>query len=90
MSKNDLEIAEMMIDMLNKSGYLYQDEVVSKIASKFGEPYFYYNQSGNLAISKTVLKEFKTLTGDAVVWERGERCWRKRLPSDELGRRGQE
>lgn len=76
--------------MLNNSGYLEQERAVYTIVEQFGEPYFYHNDGGNLAISKTVLKEFKVITKDDVVWERGERRWRKRIPSDAADRRGQE
>ncbi|WP_420816119.1 hypothetical protein [Longimicrobium terrae] len=32
------------------------------------------------------MKEFHSLTGDAVIWNRAERYWRKREEWDEPGR----
>ena len=66
--------------------FLYQDTVVFQVIEKFGEKYTYTNQNGNLAIDKKVLKEFRKLTGDTVIWERGERLWRFREDYDEAGR----
>jgi len=47
------------------------------------EGHVYTNQNGNLAISKEVLEEFRKLD---VVWERDERCWRKRTNLDKPAR----
>ncbi|WP_420919872.1 DUF6953 family protein [Pectobacterium brasiliense] len=37
-------------------------------------------------IDKKVLNKFKKLTGDYVIWERGEKAWRKRTSYDKPGR----
>lgn len=73
-----LEVAEWMRDKVLSENYMYQETVVYKISDKFGEQHVYQNDNGNLAISRKVLAEFRKLTKDTVVWERGERCWRKR------------
>jgi len=80
------DVAEWMLNELQRMKYLYQETVVYDIQSKFGEDFTYYNDSGNPAIGKKVLAAFKKLTGDSVIWERGERMWRFREKHDEPGR----
>jgi len=75
-----------MYDALLENEILYQEEIVIDIENEFGEPYCYYNENGNLAISKTVLKEFRKLTPD-YVWDRSERYWRKREKGEDLNKR---
>ncbi len=75
-----------MLEQLQASAPLYQSDVVYEIAQKFGEEHVYENAAGNSAISKAVLAAFNDLTGDAVVWSRGERHWRPRESWDEAGR----
>jgi len=81
------EIAQWMYVRLQKEKYLYQGVVVYDIDTKFGRDFTYINEIGNLAIGRNVLKEFKSLTLDTVVWDRRERCWRMRENYDPLGKR---
>jgi hypothetical protein len=81
------EVARWMLTQLNEEEYLYQSYVVAEIEEKFGDAFVYYNANGNPAISPAVLKEFRRLTGDIVIWNRAERYWRKREEWDEPGRR---
>lgn len=81
-----LQVAQWMLNKLKTNTYLYQEEIVYDIARKFGEPHYYTNDNGNYAISKQVLKEFRKLTPN-VVWDRSEKCWRKRERYDEAGKR---
>jgi hypothetical protein len=53
---------------------------------RFCETFTYINSNGNVAISKAVLTAFRALTAETVVWERGEKCWRKRERLDAPGR----
>lgn len=80
------QVATWMLQELQRVGYLYQNIVVYDIATKFGDVFTPLNNNGNLAIRKDVLAHFKKLTGDSVIWERGQRLWRKRQPHDEPGR----
>lgn len=80
------EVAEYMLNRLRELKYLYQDVIVYDIASRFGDEFVYYNKNGNPAISQAVLREFRKLTKNTVVWERGERFWRERGPYDSPGR----
>ena len=76
-----------MLRALEERQSLYQENVVYEIATEFGEEFTYLNANGNLAIDKKVLREFRKLTEATVVWERGERMWRKRIESDPPGSR---
>lgn len=71
------DIAEWMLVEIEAKKWLYQETVVYHIRKTFGEEFVYQNASGNLAIGKNVLKSFKKLTTGVVVWERGEKAWRK-------------
>lgn len=82
---DEADVAAWMVDELDKSGLLYQEVAVYEIADRFGEEFTYYNESGNPAISRKVLREFRKRTPN-VVWERGERCWRARTEGDPEGR----
>jgi len=82
-------IAPWMVRRLNedKQGRLYQSDAVAEIAKRFGEEYTYTNDNGNPAIDKRILRAFKKITGDTVVWERWDFCWRKRRDGDDPGRK---
>lgn len=75
-----------MIEELERVSFLHQETVVFDIASKFGEEFTYINENGNQAIRRDVLAAFRRLSGDSVIWERGERMWRKRQGYDLPGR----
>ncbi len=79
-------VAAWMVEELERVEYLYQSSVVYEIHERFGEGFTYTNQNGNLAITTGVLAAFNALTGDSVVWERGQRLWRKRAEYDAPGR----
>lgn len=81
------KIASWMISQLKTNTVLYQQEAAHGITEKFGEHFTHFNGNGNLAINPDVLAEFRSLTGNEVVWERGQRCWRMRAEHDEPGRR---
>ncbi len=81
------EVAEWMLAELNRKQRLYQETVVYNIKSKFGQEFVYTNVNGNLAIDRQVLKEFRAVTGDDVVWDQTEFMWRKRKGHDKPGRR---
>lgn len=80
------EVANWMHEQFGQNTYLYQEDVVWKIKQQFGADFVYDNENGNLAISKSVLREFRKLTEEDAVWERGARCWRKRNSIDGSGR----
>jgi hypothetical protein len=81
------DVAQWMLEELKRETYLYQNMVVYDIEEKFGEEFTHINDNGNPAIDQRVLKEFRKLTEQTVVWERGERLWRLREDYDDPGRR---
>ena len=81
-----VEAAQWMFDELNKRKVLDQENAAWELTRK-DKSLTYQNDSGNLAIAKPVLAEFKKLTdGNDVVWSRSERQWRFREKYDKLGR----
>jgi hypothetical protein len=81
------DIAEWMVTALERDKFLHQETAVYEIAQRFGDEFTYVNQNGNLAIDRRVLTAFRKLTEKTVVWEKGERLWRKRQEADEGGRK---
>jgi uncharacterized protein DUF6953 len=80
-------IAQWMLAELERRQNLYQADAVSEIAGKFGPEFTYLNENGKPAIDRRVLKAFRKLSGDTVVWERWDFCWRKRNQTDAPGRK---
>lgn len=85
-SSKPLDVAKRMLSELDTHHVLYQEEIVYDIQSRFGEDFVYYNANGNLAITQNVLKAFREMTGEDVVWMRSDRYWRRRESYDEPGR----
>jgi len=66
---------------------LYQADAATEIAERFGSEFIYTNDNGNPAIDKRILRAFKKITGETVVWDRWDFCWRKRAEADAPGRK---
>lgn len=81
------EVAQWMLEEINKANNLYQSDAAAAIKTKFGERFCYINQNGNLAVDRKVLNEFKKLTGNLVVWDRNGHLWRLREDYDTPTRR---
>jgi hypothetical protein len=81
------DVARWMAQEIERDGLLYQSETAYSIAEKFGEEFTYTNNNGSIAISRNVLSAFRELTEKSVVWERGQRLWRKREDYDDKVRR---
>ncbi|VEL96889.1 hypothetical protein ALT761_01882 [Alteromonas sp. 76-1] len=69
------DVAQWMLDEIDQNAYLEQGGAVYTIHEKFGDEFVYTNDNGNLAIAKKVLTAFNKLSGDSVVWLRGEKAW---------------
>lgn len=80
------DVAKWMLAELQRDGTLYQDVAVSEIGRRFGAEFTSINENGNLSIRKNVLTSFRKISGEEIVWERGERLWRKREKYDQPGR----
>ena len=76
------DVAEWMAAHFATTTFVYQETIVYKIKNEFGADFVYSNASGNLAIGKDVLKEFRKLTEGTVIWERSEKAWRKLRPNE--------
>lgn len=76
------DVVLWMKEAVKTDGFLYQDVAASEIGSRFGEEFTYINENGNLAIQQKVLRQFSKATSETVVWERGQRMWRKREDYD--------
>ena len=81
------DVAQWMLDELEHDGTLYQEVAVSEIEKRFGVEFTPSNENGNQSVRRDVLKVFRQISGESVVWERGERLWRKREGFDQPGRR---
>ena len=81
------EVAEWMAAKIKEEEWYPQELFAGEIEDLFGEEFTYMNENGNRAIDKKVLREFRKLTADTVVWERGERRRRLREDYDEPGKR---
>lgn len=86
MSRTPLEAATWMAAQVAKHGVLYQDAAADHLALRFGRKFATENDSGGMSIDKKVLAEFRQLTETTVVWDRSEKCWRRREPGDGTGR----
>ncbi len=80
------DVAEWMMKEVSDGTFMYQEMIVHEITQKFGDEFTYFNENGNPAIDKKVLREFRKLSGDTVVWLKGERAWRMREKGDSKGR----
>jgi hypothetical protein len=82
------DVALWMMNELEHLGIngLYQDHAAHNIQRRFGSEFVYTNRNGNWSIDRKVLDEFRKLSGDAVIWDRGQRAWRPRMRGDRPGR----
>jgi len=80
------EVAEWILAQLPDQSFLFQDRVARNIRQQFGEDFTYRNKNGNFGIRKDVLDEFRKLTPNDVVWSRSQQAWRRRRPTDPVGR----
>ena len=75
-----------MIEKLESDGCVYQDDVVDKLVTRGREIFLRENADGNLVLGSDLLKAFRQITGDKVVWVRPNRYLRWRVAEDEPGR----
>lgn len=79
------EAAEWMLEQFEAKRFLYQEEAATHLLHLDDEELAYYDDNGNVCVAKKVLAIFNKLTPD-VVYERAEKFWRDRLPTDQPGR----
>lgn len=79
------EAAAWMLQKLQEDGFLYQETAAMEFA-ELGDPELaYYDDNGSLCVGRSVLTEFRKITGD-YVYERQGKFWRQRLETDAEGR----
>ncbi|RYE51670.1 MAG: hypothetical protein EOP21_00785 [Hyphomicrobiales bacterium] len=79
------QAAYWMLEQFEAKRFLYQQEAASHLVHLHDEALAYYDGSGNVCVGKGVLALFNKLTPDAV-YERAQKFWRDRLPTDQVGR----
>ena len=79
------EAAEWMLAQYEAKRFLYQEEAASHLLHLHDAALAYYDANGNVCVGKKVLAAFNKLTPDAV-YQRAQKFWRDRLPSDQPGR----
>jgi hypothetical protein len=82
---NPEQAAEWMLEQFEAKRFLYQEEAASHLLHLNDEELTYYDANGNVCVGKKVLAAFNRLTPGAV-YERADKFWRDRLPSDQPGR----
>src|SRR5262249_51534490 len=81
------QAAQLMVELLTKSRFsLYQKTAAREIQKRWPE-LVYLNENGHLAIRRTVLAEFRRLTGESVRWSDRGKHWRKKSRFDTPGKR---
>ena len=83
---NAKDVAQWMLEEVQRSGHLAQEQAFDEIQQKFGKEFTYINDRGGNAINKKVLNVFRRLSEDTVVWARTGHYWRMRKPGDEPSR----
>lgn len=79
------QAAEWMLERFEAHRFLYQEEAASHLLHLRDGQLSYFDQNGNVCVGKAVLSAFNKLTPDAV-YERTDKFWRDRLPTDQPGR----
>ncbi|TNH85240.1 ATP-dependent RNA helicase HrpA [Aeromonas sobria] len=75
-----------MVQMLERDGCLYQDDVVDYLVKNSSDELLRENVDGNQVLAKQVLDAFLAKTKDSVVWVKPDFYWRWRVAEDEPGR----
>jgi hypothetical protein len=79
------QAARWMLGQFLGKRFLYQEEASTHLLHLHDANLAYYDRNGNVCVGKKVLAAFNKLT-PAVVYERADKFWRDRLPSDQSGR----
>jgi len=81
-----LDVATWMLSVIQEQDELTQNNAYYEINKRFGSGFTTVANNGSPSIKGGVLTAFKKITGDEIVWERGEKKWRKRAFYDKPGR----
>jgi hypothetical protein len=83
-SSND--VAQWMLSIIQEHGELSQNNAFYEINKRFGSSFITITNNGSPSIKSSVLTAFRKISGDIVIWERGDKKWRKREFYDAPGR----
>jgi hypothetical protein len=83
---NSNDVAQWMLDTIKERGELSQSNAYYEINKLFGRDFTTVTNSGSSSIKSGVLTAFKKISEDEVIWERGDKKWRKREFYDAPGR----
>ena len=71
-------VALWMLSVVEEHGELSQNNAYYLINKQFGSGFTTVTSSGSPSIKGSVLTAFKKISENTIVWERGEKKWRKR------------
>lgn len=80
------DVAQWMLSAIQEQGELSQNNAFYEIGKRFGKGFITITNSGSPSISRSVLTAFRKISDDVVIWERGDKRWRKREFYDAPGR----
>ncbi|WP_017347148.1 DUF6953 family protein [Pantoea sp. A4] len=80
------DVSNWMVEALAQSGCLYQQEVVDYLVKLDNESFLKENSDGNIALSTSVINQFRKDSGNDIVWVKPDKYWRYRVSEDEEGR----
>jgi hypothetical protein len=80
------DVAQWMLTVIQEQGELTQNNAFYEINKRFGRDFTTITSSGSPSIKGGVLTAFKKISDDVVIWERGDKKWRKREFYDAPGR----
>ena len=80
------DVAQWMLSVIQEHGELSQNDAFYEINKQFGSSFTTITDSGSPSIKGGVLTAFRKISDDIVIWERGDKKWRKREFYDALGR----
>lgn len=80
------EVAEWMLSTIQEQGELSQNNAFYEINKRFGSSFTSISNSGSPSVGRSVLTAFRKISDDIVIWERGDKKWRRREFYDAPGR----
>lgn len=80
------DVVSWMMSEVESGKRLYQERVARHVRRNFGEDLTSRNSNGNWALDERITTQFRAASGERVVWERSDQCWRLRRPGDKPGR----
>jgi hypothetical protein len=75
-------VAEWILSSVQEQGELSQNNAFYEIIKRFGS----ITNGGSPSVGRSVLTAFRKISDDIVLWEQGDKKWRKREFYDAPGR----